>query len=333
MIFEINTKALDKAIEKLVNSSEEYLTADSLAIKEYQQRVRTSARLSQEDKHIRKFVLDTAYALLDTAYALRIVSGMPEIIKMAELELKHAKSNVAVLKARKMEHDNEKKKFSLFKKSNKEKQSSDINQKLVDSENVVEKLETTIQWCRSKIEEQKGVLTAGSNIKQSDISLAKNGTAMNLKSVLMASLSAQQIHCASYNMHIGEYPTQQHDFCYFTANGGPFSIADTHTCYLFADKGIMVFDRNGIYIGTFAADTITYEYLDNNAILIKFVDTFIKFKADTGHLIRQVGKALDAYRDGPKLQDFRLSVIDLLGECTSNKDIYNQIKQRAKLYT
>ena len=326
MLFEINTKALDKAIEKLVNSSEEYLTADSLAIKEYQQRVRASARLSQEDKHIRKFVLDTAYAL-------RIISGMPEIIKMAELELKHAKSNVAALKARKMEHDNEKKKFSLFKKSNKEKQSSDINQKLADSENVVEKLETTIQWCRSKMEEQERVLTADSNIKQSDISLAKNGTAMNLKSVLMASLSAQQIHCASYNMHIGEYPVQQHDFGYFTANGEPFSIADTHTCYLFADKGIMVLDRNGIYIGTFTADTITYEYLGNNAILIKFVDTFIKFKADTGHLIRQVGKALDAYRDGPKLPDFRLSVIDLLGECTSNKDIYNQIKQRAKLYT
>lgn len=324
MLFEINTKALDKAIEKLVNSSEECLTADSLAIKEYQQRVRTSARLSQEDKHIRKFVLDTAYAL-------RIISGMPEIIKMAELELKHAKSNVAALKARKMEHDNEKKKFSLFKKSNKEKQSSDINQKLADSENVVEKLETTIQWCRSKMEEQERVLTADSNIKQSDISLAKNGTAMNLKSVLMASLSAQQIHCASYNMHIGEYPAQQHDFGYFTANGEPFSIADTHTCYLFADKGIMVFDRNGIYIGTFAADTITYEYLSSNVILIKFVDTFVKFEADTGHLIRQVGKALDAYRGGPKLTDFRLSVIDLLKECAENKDECNRLSIEIKL--
>lgn len=325
MLFEIDTKAIDKAIEKLANSNEEYLTADRLAIKEYQQRVRMSTKLSQEDKHILEFVLDTAYAQ-------RIISGMPEIIKTAEFELKHAKSNVATLKAQKIKQDKEKK-FSLFKKSSKEKQSSDINQKLADSEKVVERLETTIQWCYSKIEEQERVLTAGSNIKQSDISLAQNGTAMNLKSVLMASLSVQQIHCASYNMHIGEYPAQQHDFCYFTANGEPFSIADTHTCYLFADKGIMVFDRNGIYIGTFAADTITYEYLDNNAILIKFVDTFIKFKADTGHLIRQVGKALDAYRDGPKLQDFRLSVIDLLGECTSNKDIYNQIKQRAKLYT
>ena len=324
MIFEINTKALDKAIEKLVNSSEEYLTADSLAIKEYQQRVRTSARLSQEDKHIRKFVLDTAYGQ-------RIISGIPEIIKMAELELKHAKSNVAALKAQKVEHDNEKKKFSLFKKSNKEKQSSDINQKLGDSENVVEKLETTIQWCRSKMEEQERVLTADSNIKQSDISLAKNGTAMNLKSVLMASLSAQQIHCASYNMHIGEYPAQQHDFCYFTANNEPLSIADLHTCYLFTDKGIMVFDRDGIYIGTFAANTITYQYLSSNVILIKFVDTFVKFEADTGHLIRRVGKALDAYRDGPKLPDFRLSVIDLLRECASNKDICNQIKQKTKL--
>jgi len=95
----------------------------------------------------------------------------------------------------------------------------------------------------------------------------------------------------------------------------------------------MVFDRDGIYIGTFAADTITYQYLNSNVILIKFVDTFVKFEADTGRLIRQVGKVLDAYRDGPKLPDFRLSVIDLLGECTSNKDIYNQIKQKVKLKT
>lgn len=326
MLFEIDTKALDEAIKKLVNTSEERLTADRLATKEYQQRVRISAKLSQEDKHILKFVLDTAYAQ-------RIISGMPEIIKMAELELKHAKSNVAAFKAQKVEHNGEKKKFSLFKKSSKEKQSSDINQKLADSENVVEKLETIIQWCCGKVEEQKRVLAASSNAKQNEIALARNGTATNLKLVLMGNLSTHQIRCASYNMRIGEYPAQQHDFCYFTANNEPLSIADLHTCYLFTDKGIMVFDRDGIYIGTFAADTITYQYLNSNVILIKFVDTFVKFEADTGRLIRQVGKALDAYRDGPKLPDFRLSVIDLLGECTSNKDIYNQIKQKVKLKT
>ena len=115
MLFEIDTKALDEAIKKLVNTSEERLTADRLATKEYQQRVRISAKLSQEDKHILKFVLDTAYAQ-------RIISGMPEIIKMAELELKHAKSNVAAFKAQKVEHNGERKKFSLFKKSSKEKQ-------------------------------------------------------------------------------------------------------------------------------------------------------------------------------------------------------------------
>lgn len=300
------------------------------------QRMRRNAKLSNEDHSILD-ILEKQYNARENAIqAKNLIDELPTKIEQEEHELRHSKSDVLEIREQVEKRNSERKPFfvpSTVFSANKEKVLSELENELQRRTAIVQQHEEMIEKYTASIEKQKAVIQEASEINRSqlyEIVVNKGGPAENLKNVMAELLSEGKIACKAYNISLDEFPAKRNDFPFFIWRVLPLCISDLHMCYMPTDMGIIVFDKTGVYIGTFDFAYISYSLNNNNSVVIELLDISIHFEvrdAEAGH---RVEKAIDMYRNRTGFVDIRLSVIELLDNCTSAKNNCNEMKALLK---